>query len=127
MNLLLPEGKILVRFDGMCILCSRTIRFILKKDKRKRFLFRTLQNSGGTETADSVIVFDGQTTYTHFDAILKIGKELGRIYRLVAVLKIIPRKWRHSLYLWIAENRYQWFGVRKSCYFPTTEEKERFI
>ena len=38
----LPEGKILVLFDGMCILCSGTIRFLLKADRRKKFLFQIL-------------------------------------------------------------------------------------
>ncbi|MDO8929026.1 MAG: DCC1-like thiol-disulfide oxidoreductase family protein, partial [Bacteroidota bacterium] len=75
----------------------------------------------------SVIVSDGQTTYSHFDAVLKIAEELGGIYKLAAIFKLIPRKWRHSLYLWIARNRYRWFGLRESCYLPSAEEIERFI
>ena len=125
MNLL--EGKILVQFDGMCILCSRTIQFILKADRRKKFLFQALQNSSDNRKADSVIVYDGRTTYSHFDAIIKIGIELGGVYRLIGILRIIPSKWRYSLYVWIAKNRYRWFGVRKSCYIPSSEEKEQFI
>lgn len=123
----LPEGKMLIQFDGNCILCSRTIQFILKADRQKKFLLQTLQNTSGNETFETVIITDGTNIYGHFDAILKIGKELGGIYKLAVVLKIIPRKWRHSLYLWIARNRYRWFGVRKSCYLPSEEEKERFI
>ena len=123
----LKEGKILVQFDGICILCSRTIQFIMKADRRKRFLFQPLQNSSGNETPDSVIVYDGKATYSHFEAILKIGKELGGIYSLIGVLRIFPSQWRHSMYLWIARNRYRWFGVRKSCYIPSPEDKERFI
>lgn len=123
----LKEGKILVQFDGICILCSRTIQFIMKADGRKKFQFQTLQNSSENETPDSVIVYDGKTTYSHFEAILKIGKELGGIYSMVGVLKVFPSKWRHSMYLWIARNRYRWFGVRKSCFIPSPEDKERFI
>lgn len=123
----LPQGKIVVQFDGMCILCSRTIQFILKADQRKKFLFQTLQNSSDNGIAESVIVYDGRTTYSHFDAILKIGKELGGVYRLIGILRIIPSKWRHLLYVWIARNRYRWFGVRQSCYIPSPKDKERFI
>ena len=123
----LPEEKILVQFDGICILCSRTIQFIMKADRRKKFLFQTLQNSSVNETPDSVIVYDGKGTFSHFEAILKIGKELGGIYSIVGILRIIPIKWRHSLYLWIAKNRYRWFGVRQSCFIPSPEDKERFI
>ena len=127
MNPIVPEGKILVQFDGVCILCSRTVNFILKADRRKKFMFQTLQNSESKEPGDSVIVTDGQKTYSHFDAVLKIAEELGGIYRMAAIFRLIPRNWRHSLYLWIARNRYRWFGVRESCYLPSAEEIERFV
>jgi len=123
----LPQGKILVQFDGICILCSRTIRFILKADREKKFLFQALQSLPGNQMADSVIVYDGKSKYAHFDAFLKIGKELGGIYRLIEIFKIIPSPWRKSLYLWIAKNRYRWFGTLKSCFIPSPEERERFI
>ena len=127
MNPAIPEGKILVQFDGICILCSRTIGFILKADRHKKFLFQAFQHSETKEPGDSVIVTDGQKTYSHFDAVLKIAEELGGIYRMAAIFRLIPRKWRHSLYLWIARNRYRWFGVRKSCYLPSEKDMERFI
>lgn len=127
MNSTLPKDKILVQFDGMCILCSRTVRFILKADRKKKFLFQTLQNSSGNESADTVIVTDHHSSYQYFDAVLKIGKELGGFYQSVAIFKLMPRRWRHSLYLWIARNRFRWFGVRESCYLPSEEEKERFL
>ncbi|MBC8004131.1 MAG: DUF393 domain-containing protein [Verrucomicrobia bacterium] len=123
----LPEGKILVLFDGMCILCSGTIRFLLKADRRKKFLFKTLQSSTGKESDESVMVNDGTRLYTHFDAVMKIGKELGGIYRLVGIFGILPREWRLRLYQWIARNRYRWFGKRQSCFLPTAEDKARFI
>ncbi|HZL11326.1 MAG TPA: DCC1-like thiol-disulfide oxidoreductase family protein [Prolixibacteraceae bacterium] len=127
MNPSLPEGKILVQFDGMCILCSRTIQFILKADRKGKFLFQTLQNISENELLDTVIVSDQNIKYQYFDAVFKIGSELGGIYRIVAIFRLIPRKWRHSLYLWVARNRFSWFDVRQSCYMPSEEEKKRFI
>jgi predicted DCC family thiol-disulfide oxidoreductase YuxK len=127
MSTLYSEEKILIQFDGMCILCNRSIRFILKADRRKRFVFRTLQNSTDNETFDSVIVSDGINIYNQFDAVIKIGKELGGLFKIVAVFRLIPRSYRHSLYLFIAKNRYKWFGMSKSCFLPSTEEQERFI
>ena len=126
-NPAIPEGKILVQFDGLCILCSRTIHFILKRDRKKKFLFQTLQHLYKAQHFDTVVVTDRQSSFQYFDAVLKIGYELGGIYQLIAVFRIIPRSWRHSLYLWIAKNRFQWFGMRESCYLPSEEEKERFI
>jgi len=124
---LIPEGKILVRFDGICILCSGAVRFILKADKKKIFLFQALQNSDEDKDFETIIVSDNQSTYEYFDAILKIGKELGGIYSTVAIFRLLPRSWRHSLYIWIARNRTDWFGRRDACYLPSEEEKERFI
>lgn len=127
MNPEIPDRKILIQFDGFCHLCSRTVRFIRKADKSGKFIFQTLQNSTETANFDTVIVIDQNKTYQYFDAVLKIGKELGGIYRAVIIFRLFPRKWRFRMYVWIAKNRYRWFGVRSSCYLPTPEEKERFI
>jgi len=127
MKPIVPEGKILVQFDGMCILCSRAVHFILKADKNKKFLFQALQNSGDDKDFETIIVTHNQSSYEYFDAILKIGKELGRIYSAVKIFRLLPQKWRHSLYIWVARNRFHWFGTRNSCYLPSEEEKERFI
>jgi predicted DCC family thiol-disulfide oxidoreductase YuxK len=127
MKPLVPEGKILVQFDGICILCSRAVRFILKADRKKKFVFQALQNSSESQDFETIIVTDSQSIYEYFDAILKIGKELGGIYSAIAIFKILPQKWRHSLYIWVARNRFSWFGKRNSCYLPSEEEKERFI
>jgi predicted DCC family thiol-disulfide oxidoreductase YuxK len=123
----IPDRKILIQFDGFCHLCSRTVRFILNADKKRKFIFQALQNSTNAVSFDTVIVIDRNKTYQYFDAVLKIGKELGGIYQAVIIFRLLPRKWRFRLYVWIAKNRFRWFGIRSSCYLPTPEEKERFI
>jgi len=127
MKPLVPEEKILVQFDGICNLCSGAVRFILKADRKKKFVFQALQNSGKSQDFETIIVSDNQSTSEYFDAILKIGKVLGGVYQAVAIFKLLPRKWRHSLYIWIARNRFRWFGKRDSCYLPSKKELERFI
>lgn len=127
MNTSVSKDKILIQFDGLCILCSQTIRFILKADRKRKFLFQALQNSTENKSSDTIIVTDQDSSYQYFDAVLKIGKELGGIYKAVCVFRLLPKSWRLSLYLWIAANRYRWFGVRKSCYLPSREEAERFF
>jgi predicted DCC family thiol-disulfide oxidoreductase YuxK len=124
----IPEGKIGIQFDGMCVLCSRTVRFLLKADRKNKFLFQTLQNSADVNSIETVIVTDHfGRRYDYFDAVLKIGYELGGVYKIVSVFKVLPRSWRKSFYLWIAQNRFRWFGKRKSCYLPEESEKEKFI
>jgi len=123
----IPEGKILVQFDGFCVLCSRTVRFLLKADRKRRFVFRALPENTEGELAETIIVTDKGMEYCYFDAVLKIGRELGGVYRAVAVFKLLPRKWRRSLYSWVAKNRFRWFGKRNSCYLPSNDDRERFI
>lgn len=127
MNTQVPEGKIVIQFDGMCVLCSRTVKFLLKADRHDKFRFQTLQRAGETQTPETVIVTDSSRSYYYFDAVLKIGKELGGIYQLIVVFKILPRKWRNRIYLWIARNRFKWFGKRVYCYLPTDRERKKFI
>lgn len=129
-NMNAPDSKtkLIIQFDGYCILCSRTIQFILKADRNSKFMFQTLQSTSvDNEIGESVVVNDGKRIYTHFDAVLKIGKELGGIYRLIEITRLLPKKWRNKLYEWIARHRYRWFGKRDACFLPTVEEKERFI
>ncbi|MBL7969429.1 MAG: DUF393 domain-containing protein [Prolixibacteraceae bacterium] len=122
-----PEGKIVIQFDGMCILCSRTVKFLLKADRKDKFLFQTLQQAGQTNSPETVVVIDSDRSYLYFDAILQIGNELGGFYKLIAVFRLIPSKWRKSIYLWIARNRFRWFGKRVYCYLPTDKERKKFI
>jgi predicted DCC family thiol-disulfide oxidoreductase YuxK len=122
-----PEGKILIQFDGMCILCSRTVKFLLKADRKDKFLFQTLQQAGQANSPETVVVIDSDRSYLYFDAVLKIAYELGGFYKLMAVCRLIPSKWRKSIYLWVARNRFRWFGKRVYCYFPTDKERKKFI
>jgi predicted DCC family thiol-disulfide oxidoreductase YuxK len=125
---IIQDGKILVQFDGLCVLCSRTIHFLLKADRKNKFIFQALQNSPEGQNSDTIIITDktGEKLY-YSDAVLKIGKELGGFYQIIQIFKILPRSWRDSIYKWIARNRFRWFGRRQSCYLPTDYERKKFI
>lgn len=121
------KKKIIIQFDGICVLCSSTVRFLLKADRRKKFLFQTLQGIQETKEPDSVIVIDGEKRYEYADALLKIGNELGGIFILVNILRVLTPKLRNKLYRWIAKNRYAWFGTRNTCFLPEEKDRDRFI
>lgn len=121
------ENKILIQFDGMCVLCGRTVKMILKADRKRKFVVQAIQQTNENQRLETVIVWHNNIEYQYFDAILKIGKELGGVFRIVEVFRILPKTWRKAIYLWVARNRFKWFGKRTSCYLPTKEEKERFV
>ncbi|HEX5668447.1 MAG TPA: DCC1-like thiol-disulfide oxidoreductase family protein, partial [Chitinophagaceae bacterium] len=41
------EPTPVIYFDGVCNLCTGTVQFVLKRDKRKVFRFASLQGEGG--------------------------------------------------------------------------------
>lgn len=127
-NPAIPEGKFLVQFDGMCILCSQTVRFLLNADRKNKFLFQALQNSVADQNSETIILTNHRgLQYTYFDSVLKIGIELGGIYKSIAIFRLLPKSWRKSIYQWVARNRFRWFGRRQSCYLPTEAERKKFI
>ena len=39
-----PESKAIVLYDGVCGLCNRAVQFLLKRDRRDRLQFASLQS-----------------------------------------------------------------------------------
>lgn len=127
MTLPIPEGKILIQFDGICVLCSRAVKFLLKVDRKQIFVFQSLQNSTEETDYTTIQVISSNQTFTHFDAILKIGNELGGIFSLISVFRVLPQSWRKAIYLFISRNRFRWFGKNEACFIPSEKDKWRFI
>ena len=45
----LPKHKQLILFDGVCNLCNNTVQFVIKHDKKNKFMFAPLQGKAGQE------------------------------------------------------------------------------
>jgi predicted DCC family thiol-disulfide oxidoreductase YuxK len=130
-------NKPIVLFDGVCNLCNRIVQFIIKRDKKKQFLFASLQGKKGQEILkkfnlpvndfNSFIILEGDKIYTRSIAALRMVRKLGGGWKLFYVFIILPRFIRDAVYNWIARNRYKWYGKRDECMVPTPELKERFL
>jgi predicted DCC family thiol-disulfide oxidoreductase YuxK len=130
------EGKVIV-FDGVCLLCSRSVAFVLAHDRQNQFRFATLQSATGKallirhgldpEDPDSFLLADGAAGYANSDAIIRVVTALGGAWRLAAVFRVVPRLLRDRFYRWIARNRYRWFGRRAACVVPSPEMQGRFL
>lgn len=125
----------IILFDGYCNFCSSTIDFIIKYDKKKKFLFAASQLGAGLklveeyklQNVDSVILIYKNKVYRYSTAILKVCWLLGLPFNLFASFLIVPPLFRNMIYKWIAKNRYKWFGKRSSCKIPDQKEMDRFI
>ena len=124
-------------FDGVCLLCSRSVAFVLARDRQKQFRFATLQSTRGRallirhgldpEDPDSFLLVDGAAGYANSDAIIRVVTALGGAWRLVALFRLVPRLLRDRFYRWVARNRYRWFGRREACMVPSPEMQGRFL
>lgn len=134
----LPLNKKIILFDGVCNLCDSSVQFIIKKDKKDIFRFVALQSELGKEICqyigvdsskmDSIILYNPGTAYYYkSSAVIEIANDLGGIYSLFSIAKIIPEKVRNILYDYIAKNRYKWYGKKESCMIPTLELKSKFL
>jgi predicted DCC family thiol-disulfide oxidoreductase YuxK len=122
------KGQKIVFFDGVCILCNRSVDFLLKKDYKKRLKFASLQSESATNflqqdqyhpfNEDTIIFYDEGRFFTKSTAVLKIAGNLGFPYYAVVILFIIPRPLRDWVYDYIARNRIRWFGQRETCRVP---------
>jgi len=131
-----PE-KHIVFFDGHCNLCSNSVRFIIKRDKKKYFVFASLQSDAArpyllqfdpkNKINDSIILMEGGKQYKKSTAVLRIARQLSPPWPVFYALKIIPVSLRDALYDWIAANRYKWFGKRTQCLLDLPLQKERFL
>jgi predicted DCC family thiol-disulfide oxidoreductase YuxK len=132
-----PDNQPVILFDGICNLCNRSVQFVLRHDKKKRFLFSSLQSTTGNAylkqftlpEADfhSFILVEGNNYTTQSTAALRVLKLLGNGWALFYAFIIVPKFIRDVVYRFIAKNRYRWFGKRESCWLPTTALKNRFL
>ena len=130
-----PDGVVV--FDGMCNLCSRAVRFILRRDRRDAFGFAALQSEAGARllrqygidpaTVDSVLVVRAGRPFLKSDAVFAVAGALGAPWSFLSVFRLVPRSLRDRLYDLVARNRASWFGRSDRCRLPDNASKARFL
>ena len=129
--------KKIVLFDGVCNLCSSSVQFILKRDKKNQFLFGSLQGESGqaylqqfnlpADAFNSFMLVEGDQLYSRSSGALRILKYLGGVWPLLYAFIIVPKFIRDAVYDLIAKNRYKWFGKKDECWVPTAALKAKFL
>lgn len=129
-------GKPIILFDGFCNLCSASVVFILKREKKDIFRFASLQSKTGKKLIekytdkieeDSVILLENQKLLTKSQAILRIARHLKFPWNLSYIFVIVPPFIRNFFYDVIAKRRKKWFGSRSTCYFPGEDLSYKFL
>ena len=133
----IPPWPKIIFFDGVCILCNRTVDFLIRQDKRKELKFASLQSPlakrlipeylSNNSSPGTVIFLDHENIYTHSAAILRIMGNLPFPYNSIVIFLGVPVFLRDWIYNFIAKNRYRWFGKLEICRMPDIETKERIL
>jgi predicted DCC family thiol-disulfide oxidoreductase YuxK len=127
----------IILFDGVCNLCTGSVRFVIERDPDAVFRFSSLQSEVGRKIAErhgldaqqlnTMILIDEDKAFVRSEAALRIARYLHGPWRRAAKLLIIPRVLRDPFYRLIASQRYRIFGKHDSCWFPTDELSRRFL
>ena len=123
-------------FDGVCNLCNRVIRFVVRFDDRGTFRFAPLQSAVGRalldrrglsrDDFDSVVLVEDGVAYEKSTAALRVARRLDGPWPLAYALSVVPEPARDAVYDLVAEHRYRVFGRTDECQIPPPELRERF-
>ena len=129
-------AEAIVFFDGVCGMCNRSVDFMIKRDRKRYFRFSPLQgetagnqlDSNDIDSLGSIVLRNGEKTYRHSTAIVRILWHVGGIWSFwAALLWLIPWPLRDLAYKIIGANRYRFFGKKEACRLPTPDERARFL
>ncbi|XP_008793829.1 uncharacterized protein YuxK [Phoenix dactylifera] len=129
-----------VIYDGVCHLCHRGVKWVIKVDKYEKIKFCCLQSKAaepylrlcGVDREDVLrrfLFIEGpEAYYEGSTASLKVASYLPFPYSVLSSLLIIPAPLRDAVYDYVAKHRYDWFGKEEECIVMRDKELlERFI
>jgi predicted DCC family thiol-disulfide oxidoreductase YuxK len=129
--------KGIILFDGYCNFCSRSVMFIIRRDRHAYFTFAPSQTPEGQKIIQkyrlgelaqhSIVLIDQENVYMKSSAALRIARRLSGAWSLFYLGMIIPGRIRDWMYEGIARNRYRLFGKRDRCFLPDPESRDRFL
>ncbi len=132
-----PYIQPLVVFDGDCVLCSRSMRMLVKLDKARRFHLTPAQGDLGrslyracdlsTDNFATYLVVADNRVFERSTAIVAIAKRLAWPWKAGAALIIVPRPIRDALYDLVARHRYRIFGRRDACGIKDAALQDRLV
>ena len=128
-----PDDDVIL-FDGVCIFCSRWVRFVAARDEAKRFRFTPIQSDYGMRLArtfgidpddpDTNAVIHGGEAFLKSDGALTVLSLLPG-WGWMRALLAVPKPLRNAVYNLVARNRFRIFGKYDSCFIPDADLRAR--
>ncbi|NBB80928.1 MAG: DUF393 domain-containing protein [Verrucomicrobia bacterium] len=129
-------------YDGECGLCSRSVRFLMKRDRADALKYAPIQGETAKiylsptlrEQLSTVIYYrpcpsdeGNRQRLLRSEAILSALIDTGSAWRWPArIARCLPRSWRDVFYNWVARNRHRFFP-KGSCPLPDSAERTKLL
>jgi predicted DCC family thiol-disulfide oxidoreductase YuxK len=127
----------IVLYDGVCGLCNRSVRWLLRHERDHAMRFAPLQGPTAAalravhrnipETLESVVYVAGGKAYLRSKAFLHAATHLRAPWRWGHALRWLPGFLLDLPYRLIAWLRYRIWGTVDSCELPAPEHRARFL
>lgn len=128
--------KILI-YDSECVLCSRSIQFLIKNDRTKEIRIASLTSAFSKklfqryeikhQPQNSVVYIVGNQHYLKSTAVLKALKDSKNFWSILYFFILCPRFIRDKIYDYIAKNRHRILTKQKKCSLLSEELRSRVI
>jgi predicted DCC family thiol-disulfide oxidoreductase YuxK len=130
-----PDDDVIL-YDGVCVFCSRWVRFVAACDRERRFRFTAIQSGYGARLAqafgidpgnpDTNAVVHGGEVFFKSDAAQTVLSHLPG-WGWVRVLRLVPKPLRDAVYNLVARNRYWIFGKYETCFLGDAGFRDRVM
>ena len=123
-------------FDGDCLFCQRSVRFIHRHDRANAYRFaarqtptgeRLLAEAGVGLAPNSMVLIDDDGTWLRSDAVLRIAAGLGAPWSVGRVFLLVPRVVRDAVYRVVAAIRHQLSGFLPACELPDAALRAKIL
>ncbi len=124
-------------FDGVCVLCNRSVRFVLEHERGPDIRFAATQSATGQALLDrlnlpampdSFVFIEAGRVHERSAAVIRVARHLRAPWSWMAAmaawLPAAPLDW---LYDRVARNRYRLFGRYDACLVPDAATRSRFM
>lgn len=134
---------VIVLFDVDCLLCNRSVRWLLEADREGRLAFaplsgataQSLQTDGILDEVHlagrSMVLVeredDGWRVLMRSDAVIRALEISGAASLRLRFLKLLPRFLREWGYRFVARTRYAMFGKTDECLLPDERTAGRIL
>src|SRR6478672_3952762 len=98
----------IILFDGVCNLCNSAVQFVIRHDKKRIFLFTSLQSDTGQQLMtqyhyplqelNSFILIENNKAYDRSTGALRVARQLNGAWPLLYGCIILPKFLRDSIY-----------------------------